>query len=76
MNLKIINVMQLWNASSGQVFSQYKEHQRRAWSVDFSHAQPTKFASGSDDCTVKLWSINDVYFSHPHPFFTVQLINC
>jgi len=51
---------QLWDASTGQEFSQYSEHEKRAWSVDFSPVCPTKFASGSDDCTVKLWSISEV----------------
>lgn len=51
---------QLWDASTGQAFSQYSEHEKRAWSVDFSRVYPTKFASGSDDCYVKLWGINDV----------------
>ncbi|KAI5443285.1 hypothetical protein KIW84_012081 [Lathyrus oleraceus] len=50
-------VVKLWDASTGQEFSQYSEHEKRAWSVDFSPVCPTKFASGSDDCTVKLWSI-------------------
>ncbi|XP_010544795.1 PREDICTED: protein SUPPRESSOR OF PHYA-105 1-like [Tarenaya hassleriana] len=52
-------VVQIWDAGTGQGFSQYTEHQRRAWSVDFSPSDPTKFVSGSDDCSVKLWSIND-----------------
>ncbi|OMP08581.1 hypothetical protein COLO4_06324 [Corchorus olitorius] len=52
-------VVQTWDAGTGQGFCQYTEHQRRAWSVDFSQADPTKFASGSDDCSVKLWSINE-----------------
>jgi WD40 repeat protein len=38
----------------------YEEHDKRAWSVDFSRADPTKLASGSDDCCVKLWSMNQV----------------
>ncbi|KAF3966800.1 hypothetical protein CMV_009132 [Castanea mollissima] len=52
-------VVQMWDAGTGQGFSQYMEHQKRAWSVDFSQSDPTKFASGSDDCSVKLWSINE-----------------
>lgn len=28
------------------------------WSVDFSRVDPTRLVSGSDDGTVKLWSIN------------------
>jgi WD40 repeat protein len=50
---------QLWDAGTGQAFSQFTEHQRRAWSVDFSQVSPTKLASGSDDCFVKLWSISE-----------------
>ncbi|KAK8711335.1 hypothetical protein V6N13_146619 [Hibiscus sabdariffa] len=52
-------VVQTWDAASGQGLYQYNEHQKRAWSVDFSQADPTKFVSGSDDCSVKLWSINE-----------------
>ena len=29
------------------------------WSVDFSQTDPTRFLSGSDDGTVRLWSLND-----------------
>ncbi|RYR10439.1 hypothetical protein Ahy_B05g078887 isoform E [Arachis hypogaea] len=49
----------LWDASTGQEFSQLTEHEKRAWSVDFSPVCPTKLASGSDDCSVKLWNINE-----------------
>ncbi|KAG9448389.1 hypothetical protein H6P81_014517 [Aristolochia fimbriata] len=52
-------VVQLWDASTGQGFMQFTEHKKRAWSVDFSPLDPTKLASGSDDCSVKLWSINE-----------------
>ncbi|KAL5750038.1 hypothetical protein ACOSP7_024641 [Xanthoceras sorbifolium] len=52
-------VVKLWDASTGQVVSHYIEHEKRAWSVDFSQVHPTKLASGSDDCSVKLWSINE-----------------
>ncbi|KAI4302914.1 hypothetical protein MLD38_038607 [Melastoma candidum] len=52
-------IVKLWDVTTGQVFSEYREHEKRAWSVDFSPVCPTKFASGSDDCTVKLWSINE-----------------
>ena len=54
--------MQIWDAGTGQGFSQYTEHQKRAWSVDFSPSDPTKFVSGSDDCSVKLWSVNEARF--------------
>ncbi|KAL9245400.1 hypothetical protein vseg_019061 [Gypsophila vaccaria] len=52
-------VVQVWDASTGVGFSQHLEHQKRAWSVDFSRVDPTKFATGSDDCSVKLWSTNE-----------------
>ncbi|XP_043722583.1 protein SPA1-RELATED 2-like [Telopea speciosissima] len=52
-------VVQLWDASTGQGFSQFVDHEKRAWSVDFSQLDPTKLASGSDDCSVKIWSINE-----------------
>ncbi|KAF9602510.1 hypothetical protein IFM89_029809 [Coptis chinensis] len=51
--------VQLWDASTGQVFAQYMEHERRAWSADFSQVDPKKLASGSDDGLVKLWNINE-----------------
>ncbi|KAK4802362.1 hypothetical protein SAY86_000565 [Trapa natans] len=52
-------VVKLWDVSTGQGFAEYKEHDKRAWSIDFSPVCPTKFASGSDDCSVKLWNINE-----------------
>jgi WD40 repeat protein len=45
--------------TTGQAISHFIEHEKRAWSVDFSEACPTKLASGSDDCSVKLWNINE-----------------
>ncbi|XP_042480647.1 protein SUPPRESSOR OF PHYA-105 1-like isoform X2 [Macadamia integrifolia] len=52
-------VVQLWDASTGQGFSRFTDHRKRAWSVDFSQLDPTKLASGSDDFSVKIWSINE-----------------
>ncbi|CAM8997128.1 unnamed protein product [Rhodiola kirilowii] len=49
--------VKLWDATTGVDIAQYTEHRRRAWSVDFSQSDPTKLASGSDDFSVKLWSI-------------------
>jgi len=51
---------QIWDAGTGEAVSHHIEHERRAWSVDFSRVDPIKLASGSDDCSVKLWSINEV----------------
>ncbi|XP_068639451.1 protein SPA1-RELATED 3-like isoform X2 [Aristolochia californica] len=58
-------VVQVWDVTRGQVFVEMREHERRVWSVDFSLADPTKLASGSDDGTVKLWNINQaILFLH------------
>ncbi|THU69712.1 hypothetical protein C4D60_Mb08t17270 [Musa balbisiana] len=35
---------------------EYEEHEKRAWSVDFSRTEPSMLVSGSDDCKVKVWS--------------------
>lgn len=56
---------QVWDAARSQMFMELKEHDRRVWSVDFSSADPTLLASGSDDGSVKLWSINQaILFLH------------
>lgn len=31
---------------------EYEEHEKRAWSVDFSRTEPSMLISGSDDCKV------------------------
>ncbi|XAR68330.1 hypothetical protein NMG60_11003422 [Bertholletia excelsa] len=51
-------VVQVWDAARSQVFMEMREHEKRVWSVDFSLADPTMLASGSDDSSVKLWNIN------------------
>ncbi|KAK1439601.1 hypothetical protein QVD17_05421 [Tagetes erecta] len=51
-------VVQIWDVTRNQVYKELKEHERRVWSVDFSWSNPTLVASGSDDCSVKLWNIN------------------
>jgi hypothetical protein len=33
---------------------EYEEHEKRAWSVDFSRTEPSMLVSGSDDCKVKV----------------------
>lgn len=75
----LIPHVQLWDASTGQGFHQYTDHQKRAWSVDFSSEAPTKLASGSDDCSVKLWSIHEVralYQIHISVSFALPYLDC
>nr|GEU46512.1 protein SPA1-related 2-like isoform X1 [Tanacetum cinerariifolium] len=52
-------VVKIWDAGTGEVVSHHSEHEKRAWSVDFCRVDPMKLASGSDDCSVKLWSMNE-----------------
>ncbi|KAI8380611.1 WD40-repeat-containing domain protein [Choanephora cucurbitarum] len=47
----------IWDVTTGQKTLTLSEHKRRAWSVDISRANPTMVASGSDDSTVKVWSL-------------------
>jgi hypothetical protein len=35
-----------------QSLMEYEEHEKRAWSVDFSRTDPSMLVSGSDDCKV------------------------
>ncbi|KAL0353760.1 UNVERIFIED_CONTAM: protein SPA1-RELATED 3 [Sesamum angustifolium] len=51
-------VVQVWDVTRSQIFKEMREHERRVWSIDFSVADPTMLASGSDDGSVKLWNIN------------------
>ncbi|XP_010545835.1 PREDICTED: protein SPA1-RELATED 3 isoform X2 [Tarenaya hassleriana] len=51
-------VVQVWDVSRSQLITEMREHEKRVWSIDISSADPTLLASGSDDGTVKLWSIN------------------
>ncbi|KAK1393830.1 hypothetical protein POM88_012886 [Heracleum sosnowskyi] len=49
---------QAWAVARNQVFTEMKEHEKRVWSVDYSVADPTLLANGSNDGSVKLWNIN------------------
>ncbi|XVE80133.1 hypothetical protein DITRI_Ditri14bG0115000 [Diplodiscus trichospermus] len=58
-------VVQVWDITRSQVLTEMREHEKRIWSIDFSSADPTILASGSDDGSVKLWSINQaILFLH------------
>lgn len=50
-------VLNIYDAATGQVISHYEEHDRRAWSLDYSRVDTTRIATGSDDHRVKIWSI-------------------
>lgn len=55
----------MWDVTRSQSLAEMREHEKRVWSVDFSLADPTRLASGGDDGTVKLWSINKaILFLH------------
>ncbi|KAI3755781.1 hypothetical protein L1987_55587 [Smallanthus sonchifolius] len=42
-------VVQVWDVTRREVFMEMREHEKRAWSVDFSSVDPTLLASGSED---------------------------
>lgn len=48
----------IWDTSTGQKTQQFEEHTRRTWSVDICTENPSLLASGSDDTTVKVWSLS------------------
>lgn len=49
-------VVTIWDVNTSGMVQEYEAHAKRIWSVDFCGADPSLLASGSDDCTVKLWS--------------------
>ncbi|KAK9702494.1 hypothetical protein K7432_011203 [Basidiobolus ranarum] len=51
-------IVMLWDVNTGTQTRIFDEHEKRAWSVDFSKTDPTRLASGSDDTKVKIWSTN------------------
>ncbi|KAF8410785.1 hypothetical protein HHK36_003322 [Tetracentron sinense] len=48
-------IVTVWDVTTRQSVMEYEEHEKRAWSVDFSHTDPSMLVSGSDDCKVKVW---------------------
>lgn len=51
-------IVTVWDVTTRQSLMEYEEHEKRAWSVDFSHTDPSMLVSGSDDCKVKVWCTN------------------
>ncbi|KAG4097626.1 WD40 repeat-like protein [Neocallimastix lanati (nom. inval.)] len=54
-------IITLWDSEVGEAISTFKEHEKRAWCVDYCTKNPTLFASCSDDTTVKIWNENVPY---------------
>ncbi|KAG2688486.1 hypothetical protein I3760_09G097600 [Carya illinoinensis] len=48
-------IVTVWDITNRQSVMEYEEHEKRAWSVDFSCTEPSMLVSGSDDCKVKIW---------------------
>ncbi|KAM0938988.1 putative transcription factor WD40-like family [Dioscorea sansibarensis] len=48
-------IVTVWDVNTRQSMMEYEEHEKRAWSVDFSRTEPSMLVSGSDDCKVKVW---------------------
>lgn len=49
----------IWDVTTGDPTHVFEEHKARAWSVDMCRPNPTLLASGSDDSTVKVWSLSE-----------------
>uniref|UniRef100_A0A5B7BN95 Putative E3 ubiquitin-protein ligase COP1-like n=1 Tax=Davidia involucrata TaxID=16924 RepID=A0A5B7BN95_DAVIN len=48
-------IVTVWDVTTRESVMEYEEHEKRAWSVDFSRTEPSMLVSGSDDCKVKIW---------------------
>ncbi|XP_057954648.1 E3 ubiquitin-protein ligase COP1 isoform X2 [Malania oleifera] len=48
-------IVTVWDVTTQQSVMEYEEHEKRAWSVDFSPTDSSMLVSGSDDCKVKVW---------------------
>ncbi|MFS8025821.1 putative transcription factor C2H2 family [Helianthus anomalus] len=48
-------IVTVWDVTTRQSVMEYEEHEKRAWSLDFSRTDPTMLVSGSDDFKVKIW---------------------
>lgn len=50
--------VKMYNASIGKEVVSWLEHEKRIWSIDISKLDPSRIASTSDDCKVKIWTMN------------------
>ncbi|KAG0619816.1 hypothetical protein M758_4G167500 [Ceratodon purpureus] len=48
-------IVTVWDVNRSQSVMEFEEHEKRAWSVDFSRTDPSMLVSGSDDGKVKVW---------------------
>ncbi|XP_022720667.1 E3 ubiquitin-protein ligase COP1-like [Durio zibethinus] len=48
-------IVTVWDITTRQSLMEYEEHEKQAWSVDFSCTEPSMLVSGSNDCKVKVW---------------------
>jgi hypothetical protein len=46
----------LWDTEAAAEVQTFSDHQQRVWSIAFAPKQPSLFASGSDDHTLRLWN--------------------
>lgn len=52
-------IVKLWDLNNTSTPDLFEEHEKRAWSVDWSRMRPEVFASGSDDTRLKIWNANE-----------------
>lgn len=51
-------LVKIWDTSNSSMFTSWKEHTKRVWSVNFSTSNPNLLSSSSDDGCVKVWCFN------------------
>ncbi|CAL5411875.1 unnamed protein product [Camellia sinensis] len=56
-------IVTVWDVTTRQSVMEYEEHEKRAWSVDFSRTEPSMLVSGSDDCKLLGTQENIVFFN-------------
>lgn len=50
--------VQVWDTAASKATRTLKEHQKRAWTVQFNNVDPHLMASGSDDAKVGIIHFN------------------